>query len=248
MRNKRLSELATILVERKYPLTVVNTGIKKAIEIPRSELLQLRERNEESITQFISTHNPKNVGLFGIIKQNLEMFKNDETMVDVIKNTKVIKCNRQLPNLKRMLIKSEFRDINIIPKVSKCKDARCGLCDYLIEGSSFCFDGNKTFHVKENMDCTVRNVLYALVCNGCKEIYIGQTGDKLRNRRTVHDQQIRDPSTRQIPLSSHLDTCCRTEPKFSIFPFYKFHSNDVSARLSKERYFINVFSPKLNRN
>ena len=77
-------------------------------------------------------------------------------------------------------------------------------------------------------------------------IYIGQTGDKLRNRKTVHEQQIRDPSTRQMPVSKHIDNCCKTQPKFSIFPFYKFQTDDVSARLAKERYFIDVFSPKLN--
>ena len=101
-------------------------------------------------------------------------------------------------------------------------------------------------YVKENMNCTVRNVLYVLICNGCKEYYIGQTGDKLRNRKTVHEQQIRDPSTRQMPVSKHIDNCCKTQPKFSLFPFYKFQTDDVSARLAKERYFIDVFSPKLN--
>jgi len=54
-----------------------------------------------------------------------------------------------------------------------------------------------TFHVKQNMNCSVENILYALRCNGCDEIYIGQTGDKLRNRRTVHEQQMRDPSARK---------------------------------------------------
>jgi hypothetical protein len=39
------------------------------------------------------------------------------------------------------------------------------------------------------MDCTVENVLYVLVCNGCKEFYIGQTGDKLRNRKNVHARE-----------------------------------------------------------
>ena len=79
-----------------------------------------------------------------------------------------------------------------------------------------------------------------------KEYYIGQTGDKLRNRKTVHEQQIRDPSTKQMPVSKHIDNCCKTQPKFSVFPFYKFQTDDVTARLAKERYFINVFSPKLN--
>ena len=91
------------------------------------------------------------------------------------------------------------------------------------------------------MNCNVKNVLYeyVLICNGCREYYIGQT---------VHDQQIRDPSTRQLPLSSHLEQCSLINPKFSIFLFYKFHNNDVSARLSKEKYFINIFNPKLNKD
>ena len=48
-------------------------------------------------------------------------------------------------------------------------------------------------------------------------------------------------------ISAHVDRCCSTDPKYSIFPFYKFHVNDVSARLSKEKYFLNIFNPKLNR-
>ena len=98
------------------------------------------------------------------------------------------------------------------------------------------------------MNCNVKNVLYVLICNGCCEYYMGQAGDKLRNRRTVQDQQIRDPSTRQLPLSSHLEQCSPINPKFSIFPFYKFHNNDVSVWLCKEKYFIKIFNPKLNKD
>ena len=72
-----------------------------------------------------------------------------------------------------------------------------------------------TFHVKQNMNCSVENVLYALRCNGCDKIYIlGQTGDKLRNSRMVHEQQMRDPSARKKPLSRHLDTCCKSDSNF----------------------------------
>ena len=64
-------------------------------------------------------------------------------------------------------------------------------------------------------------------CNGCKELYIGQTGDKLRTRRTIHAQQIRDPSTRQIPLSEHIDNCSRSIPKgeVSYAPTHRFSSS-----------------------
>ena len=112
----------------------------------------------------------------------------------IMKSTKFIKGKRQLPNLRRILMKSEFNENNTPPCVSKCNEPRCGLCKSIIEGSYLKIK-DKTFHVK-NMNCTVRNVLYVLISNGCKEYYIGQTGDKLRNRKTAHEQQIRDPSTR----------------------------------------------------
>lgn len=244
---KRLSELSQTLKDRKYPVEVINTGIKKALSIPRSKLLESNDNNADDITPFISTYNPKNKEIFGIIKNNMDVLNSDQTMARIIKETKIIKCKRQLPNLKRLLTKSDFNKTRTSAKVSKCKEPRCGLCKHLKEGSTITLK-DKTFHVKESMTCTVQNVLYVLICNGCQEFYIGQTGDKLRNRRTVHDQQIRDPSARQLPVSSHIDRCCLNDPKYSIFPFYKFHGNNVSARLAKERYFVKTFNPKLNKH
>ena len=58
---------------------------------------------------------------------------------------------------------------------------------------------------------------------------------------------MRDPSARQIPsLNSHLDACCKSERKLSICSFYKFNNLKTLSRLSKEKYCINIFKPKLN--
>ena len=53
---------------------------------------------------------------------------------------------------------------------------------------------------------TIRIVI-ALACAGCGHNYIGETGDVLRNRVTVHKQQIRDPHTRMLGVSKHIDEC-----------------------------------------
>ena len=76
-------------------------------------------------------------------------------MTTILNNTKVIKSKLQLPNLKRLLVKSEFKGINILPSVSKCYEPRCGLCNYIIEESSLKLN-NKVFDVKENMNCIVK--------------------------------------------------------------------------------------------
>ena len=143
-------------------------------------------------------------------------------MRTILNNTKVTERNRQLQNLNRLLVKSEFKEINILPSVSKCNEPRCAICNYFMERSSLKLN-NKVVNVKENMNCNVKkNALYVLICNGCREYYIGQTGDKLRNRRIVHDQQTRDPTTRQLPLGSHLEQCSLINPKFFMFLFFFF--------------------------
>ena len=78
----------------------------------------------------------------------------------------------------------------------------------------------------------------------CGEYYIGKTRDKLRTRRTIHAQQIRDPSVRMIPISEHVDNCCKTIPKFNMLPFFKPKTtNTWSNRIKKELCFIKAFKP-----
>ena len=57
------------------------------------------------------------------------------------------------------------------------------------------------------MNCTSTNLIYVITCAGRGHNYIGETGDVLRNRVTVHKQQIRDPHTRMLGVSKHIDEC-----------------------------------------
>ena len=71
-RDKRLDELKTTLKLRNFPTTVIETGIQKALQTPRSQLLQtqLTNRNDESIIPYVSTHNPNNIQLLTNLKKN----------------------------------------------------------------------------------------------------------------------------------------------------------------------------------
>ena len=71
----RLQELASILRSRQYPIEVINAGIFKALRIPRNILLNTQKEVDENITPFISTYNPKNREVFGILKTNMDILK-----------------------------------------------------------------------------------------------------------------------------------------------------------------------------
>ena len=55
-------------------------------------------------------------------------------------------------------------------------------------------------------------------CRGCGKEYIGVTGNVLRKRVSVHNQQIRDPSTRMTKVSEHIDNFASLKPTYFIFP------------------------------
>lgn len=118
-------------------------------------------------------------------------------------------------------------------------------CAYLQTGKSIKLLNGKTVKPNWNFTCKSKNLIYLITCEGCKESYVGQTGNSLCERVRIHRQQIRDPRTRQILLSSHLDTCGKAI--FKIFPFFKCIDEDISFRSSKEEHFINILKPKLNR-
>ena len=100
------------------------------------------------------------------------------------------------------------------------------------------------------MGCNVKNLIYVMQCSGCGEEYIGETGDSLRHRMTVHRQQIhvRQTNVRILHVSSHIANCARNYAiKFKLFPLYKLKQDSVTIRKMRETYFIELFKPKLNR-
>ena len=159
----------------------------------------------------------------------------------------LIKSKRQPPNLKKILTRARYDENETIAEVKKCGKANCGLCIHLIEGKEFKFLNGKTFKVKTAMSCEVQNVIYVIRCDGCQKEYIGETGDFLRKRVTVHRQHIRDKNVRILFVSEHIDQCASSKtPAFKIFPLLKIHSDNPTLRKEKEQYFIRLFRPQLN--
>ena len=78
--------------------------------------------------------------------------------------------------------------------------------------------------------------------------YIGETGDILRNRMTLHRQHIRDKKYQILNVSKHISKCAKgISPEFYVVPFYKLKTENETERKTKEKYFIDLFQPELNR-
>lgn len=197
---------------------------------------------------YVSTHDPKDPELFRVIIENVPILREDDKMRNILSKFKIIKSKQQPYSLKRLLTRAKFMSHNNA-EVKKCNRPNCGLCIHLLEGSSSTFNCGTNFKIHEHMSCDVKNVVYVMKCRGCGDEHIGETGNLLRQRVMYHNQQIRDPRTRMLKVTEPIANCANTViPKYKIFPFYKMYSDSTKLRRAKEKLFINMLKPKLNKS
>lgn len=248
IRKLRLEELKSSLLSRDYPEGVIKKGIEKASALDIATLRTIKENTVKDVTPFVNTHNPNSLDVFSQIREALPMLKGSQRMTAVLRNTPVINSKRQAPNLKRILTKARFEYSHETDIGSKpCGNSRCKCCRDILVTSEFYFHkSGHMFKIRNLMNCNSQNLIYVLICNGCHEYYIGQTGTDLRSRCRVHRQGVTNNSS--IPVDQHITTCARNvDIKYNIIPFYKMNSTSKNARLLKEAFFIEKFQASLNR-
>ena len=243
LKNKHLRELKENFRTCGYPENVVETGIQKALKIPQTELRQPKTIENNNNLTFISTFNPNNPKIFGLIKSGVNTLV--ENNVNGFKN-RLKHAKRQSPNLKINLTNAFFT--NKTAGVFKCSDTRCLCCQQLLLEISYTFKNvGKQFFLKTKMTCDSRNHIYVVICPTCKKEYIGETGigdSKLRDRVRIYRQHIRQPEHEKLKVEKHLRTCGKGN--FTIFPFLQFRSNDTDLRREYEDCFIEKYKTKLN--
>ena len=84
--------------------------------------------------------------------------------------------------------------------------ARCLLCPSLVEGCEYRVnDRILTRHGK--VTCVSENVIYAVICNKCNHIYIGETQTQLRKRMTLHRFHVKNVAYQILNVSAHVMSC-----------------------------------------
>lgn len=68
-------------------------------------------------------------------------------------------------------------------------------------------NSGKEFTINNDISRKTRNLILVITCSGCGELYIGETGNTLRERIRIHKQQINSSEYRKIKLSEDLDVC-----------------------------------------
>ena len=254
-RDRRWSALKSRLSHLKYPQNLIENAIQRAKDDQISQIVRptaiendaSSNTNKPTIIPFIHLYNPNNPAIFNSILSPIAQSLNT---LEFFKNCRFRRTFRQPRSLISLLSKNNRFTFN---GIQKCEEKLCKCCAHMIVGTQISFTCNsrandRPFYLRHNFNCFSRNLIYKLVCNNCQAFYIGQTGDTLRHRMTVHRQQINNINYSLLRVSKHIARCAANKnPKFLVAPFYQLSPNVTRLeRERKELHFIKLFKPPLN--
>ena len=90
-------------------------------------------------------------------------------MSNIFQRKKLVKSMSQAPNLGRLLCRSKFESQHKNQEVKNC-GKNCVSITYLLNASLYQFKGvHKPFLLKNSFNCESINLIYVVICQGCKE-------------------------------------------------------------------------------
>ena len=153
------------MLEQSDAKSLIEASILRAKEIPLEILRQPKTAKNEEIIPFIVTYNPINSNIFSVIKQSFDNFQYSKTMPNIFQRKRLIKSMSHAPNLGRLLCRSKF-------KPQQYCGMNCISCPYLLKACLYQFKRvNKTFLLWNSFNCESSNLIYVVICQGCKEEY-----------------------------------------------------------------------------
>ena len=88
-------------------------------------------------------------------------------------------------------------------------------------------------------------MIYVVICQGCKEEFIRETGSVGKEWIYIYRQHIRQLQYQQLAVEEHF--CTSKDGKFHMFTFFKILQENKSVRKSYDDYFIHDFKLFLNK-
>ena len=230
-RNSRLRELKGFLTKKKYPESVIDSGISRACQLNRQDLLLQRpttDNNDTSNIPFVFTNNCANPDVLHTVRRGLDILLPSDRMNTVMQNKKVVAARRQPKNMKALLFRPRFESSDqrktggILPckkdpNRKRTQGRPCKCCDLLQECTSFNFKGTaEPFELRYQFTCDTKNVVYLLTCQGCGSNYIGKTEREVRERCGEHRLAIEKKQFTQ-GVHKHIHDCGKG---FLMTPFF----------------------------
>ena len=120
---------------------------------------------------------------------------------------------------------------------TECKRPRCKTCAHVLHTVEITGSNGIRHHITSSFTCTSRNLIYAIVCQRCQMLYIGETKTALFTRFSDHLRFIRSNLPGR-PVAAHFNSTGHTIEHAKITGILFTSGNSDKDRHSSEQRII----------
>ena len=245
-REKRFSELRSLLLSRDYKAKIIDSAIEKAREIPRTQALK-RVHKEKSSSRpvFVVNYDPRLPSIPGIINKHWRTMTQDPRLKEIFPEPPLVAYKRP-QNIRDKVIRSKVpplessRPKRNTPGMKKCH--KCAICPFVLESPlAKATATNFKININYSVDCSTKNIIYLLGCRKCPQQYIGETERSLRERFTEHKGYVNTKNlTKATGIYFNEKGPNISDMQISIIE--KVLNQDPQFRKQREKMFIQKFN------
>lgn len=240
----RLRTLAYNLGHRGYPKEFIKQQINKALNTPitnnYTNTINHNKNKHIKRAPLVITYNRQLDNLGSFMHQLFHTVQEHPIIKKQIPQPPIVAFKKP-KNLGNLFIHSQYREypLNIKPVTH---NRRCKMCPQLAHTHTLQSTVNsETIQINQTLKCTSPNVIYAIICTKCKQIYIGETGLPLNIRFTQHRYYI-NLNTPTTPVAKHFQSTGHTKEHVSITPIKQI--TNPERRKNLEKKYINLLQTK----
>ena len=120
-------------------------------------------------------------------------------------------------------------------KITKCEGKNCQTCPFLEEGQGITTNNN-SFNCLGNLNCNSNNIIYIIKCTKCDLVYVGETGNTLRDRFNQHKSDIR--LKKDTAIGNHFNTSDHSLEHLKIMPIEEIQGDNPNLLIRQKTELI----------
>ena len=159
----------------------------------RKDLLKETTREEENDRIVVPlTFHPSNLKVAKVIRDRFGLLENDDEVGGCFERKKPMMAYRRDKNLKDILVRARLKaQSGSESGTVKCDRIRCYTCNH-VSSDKIVVGPRGTFVIRESFSCVSSELIYAIECKKCGELYVGETSHRLGDRFVEHRRNVQN--------------------------------------------------------
>ena len=190
---KEARNIVNTLRRRKYPEKLLETAVIRSLNLNREDLLKPKEKKEDNRIRYIMTYNPRNPKMTAIMQQHIHLLA--KMRRNPITHENIQTVFRKSKNLRDLIISGI---LNPKPRPALCcqpckenRNKSCLTCERVSPCNTITSQDNVTLNIRGTFNCQSKDCIYALMCNCCKKMYVGESSQTINLKMRGHESHIK---------------------------------------------------------